>query len=103
MTAHAYDGVVDMQRQARKGDTSVQAGGSVLETNYHPATVNLASWQKSNPGPAPSLFYWQDEQVDGATSVMYFHMTKRAYEQILALAAGSKLRIRPSETGNQNR
>jgi len=52
-------------------------------------------------------FYWQDEQVDeqvdGATSVMHFQMTKRAYEQILALAAGSKLRIRPSETGSQTR
>jgi hypothetical protein len=101
MTAHAYDGVLDMLRQARKGDTSIQ--GSVLESNYHPATVNLASWQKSNPGSTPALFYWQDEQVNGATSVMYFHITKRAYEQILALAAGSKLRIRPSEIGNQNR
>ena len=103
MTAHAYDGVLDMLRQARKGDSSAQAGNTVLETNYHPATVNLASWQKSNPGSAPALFYWQDEQVDGATSVMHFQMTKRAYEQILALAAGSKLRIRPSGTGNQNR
>jgi hypothetical protein len=103
MTAHAYDGVLDMLRQARKGDTSTQDGKTVLETNYHPATVNLTSWQKSNPRSAPALFYWQDEQVDGATSVMYFQMTKRAYEQILALAAGSKLRIRPPETGNQNR
>jgi len=57
-----------------------------------------------SPGhPAPALFYWQDEQVDGATSVMHFQMTKRAYEQVLALAAGSKLRIRPAETGNQTR
>ena len=103
MTAHAYDGVLDILRQAQKGDTSAQTGTSVLETGYHPATVNLSSWQKNNPRSAAAMFYWQDEQVDGATSVMHFQMTQRAYEQILALAAGSKLRIRPSETGNQNK
>jgi hypothetical protein len=102
LTARAYDGALAILRQARQGNTSVQAGTSVLDTGYHPATVNLDSWQKSNPNSAPSLFYWQGEEVNGATPVMHFQMTKRAYEQMLALVAGSDLRVRPSQTSNQN-
>jgi hypothetical protein len=100
VTAHAYDGALGILRQARQGNTSVQSGTSVLDTGYHPATVGLDSWQKSNPNSAPSLFYWQGEEVNGATSVMHFQMTKRAYEQMLALVAGSDLRVRPSQVGN---
>jgi hypothetical protein len=74
----------------------------VLDTGYHPATVGLDSWQKNNTNSAPSLFYWKGEEVSGATSVMHFQMTKRAYEQMLALVAGSDLRVRPSQAGNQN-
>ena len=102
VTARAYDGALDLLRKARQGNTSVQTGTSVLDTNYHPPTVNLDSWQKSNPNSAPSLFYWQGEEVNGATPVMHFPITKRAYEQMLALVAGSDLRVRPSETTNQN-
>jgi hypothetical protein len=102
VTARAYDGAVAILRQARQGNTSVQAGTSVLDTGYHPATVGLDSWQKSNPNSAPSLFYWQGEDVNGTTSVMHFQMTKRAYEQMLALVAGSDLRVRPSQTSNQD-
>jgi hypothetical protein len=102
VTARAYDGALAILRQARQGDTSVQAGKSVLDTGYHPATVGLDSWQKGNPNAAPSLFYWQGEEVNGATQVMHFQMTKRAYEQMLALVAGSDLRVRPSQTSNQN-
>jgi hypothetical protein len=80
----------------------VQAGTSVLDKNYHPSTVSLESWQKSNPNVAPSLFYWQGEEVNGTTPVMHFQMTKRAYEQMLALVAGSDLRVRPSQAGNPN-
>jgi hypothetical protein len=65
-------------------------------STYHPSTVSLDSWQKSNPNSAPSLFYWQGEEVNGATLVMHFQMSKRAYEQMLALVAGSELRVRPS-------
>jgi hypothetical protein len=65
--------------------------------------VSLDSWQKSNPDSAPSLFYWQGEEVNGATAVMHFEMTKRAYEQMLALVAGSDLRLRPSEASNPKR
>jgi hypothetical protein len=102
VTARAYDGALAILRQARQGNTSVQGGRSVLDTDYHPATVGLDSWQKSNPNSAPSLFYWQGENVNGATPVMHFQMTKRAYEQMMALVAGSDLRVRPSQTSNQN-
>jgi hypothetical protein len=101
VSARAYDGALAILRQARQGNTSVQAGTSVLDTGYHPATVGLDSWQKSNPNSAPSLFYWQGEEVTGGTRVMHFQMTKRAYEQMLALVAGSDLRVRPSQTSNQ--
>ena len=81
-------------RQARQGNTSVQAGTSTLETDYHPATTSLASWNKSNPSAALTLFYWQGEDVVAASAVMHFRMSKRAYEQMLALMAGSGLRAR---------
>ena len=100
VTARAYDGALALLRQARQGNTSVQAGASVLDTSYHPATVGLDSWQKSNPNSAPSLFYWQGEEVNGATPVMHFQMTKRAYEQMLALVAGSDVRVRLSQKVN---
>lgn len=102
VTARAYDGALAILRQARQRNTSVQAGTSVLDTNYHPSTVSLDWWQKSNPDSAPSLFYWQGEEVNGAVPVMHFQMTKRAYEQMLALVAGSDLRVRPSQASNQN-
>ncbi len=98
VTARAYDGALAILRQARQGNTSVQSGTSVLDTSYHPATVGLDSWQKSNPNSAPSLFYWQGEEVNGATLVMHFQMTKRAYEQMLALVAGSDVRVRLSQS-----
>lgn len=104
LTARAYEGALAILRQARQGNTSVQAGTmSVLDTDYHPSTVSLASWQVSNPGAAPALFYWQGEEVNNATLVMHFQMTKRAYEQMFALVAGSDLRVRPSEARNQNK
>jgi hypothetical protein len=102
VTARAYDGALAILRQARQGNTSVQSGTSVLDSNYHPSTVSLDSWQKSNQNSAPSLFYWKGEEVNGATPVTHFQMTKRAYEQMLALVAGSDLRVRPSQTSNQN-
>jgi hypothetical protein len=102
VTARAYEGALSILRQARQGNTSVQAGTSVLDTGYQPSTMNLDSWQKSNQNSAPSLFYWQGEEMNGATPVMHFQMTKRAYEQMLALVAGSELRVRPSQTAKQN-
>lgn len=101
VTARAYDGALNILRQARQANTSVQAGVSVLDTDYHPSTVTFAAWQKGNSGSAPTLFYWQGEDVTGTTPVMHFQMTKRAYEQMLALIAGSELRARPSQTGNK--
>jgi len=95
VTARAYDGALATLRQVRKQDTAVQAGTSVLDSGYHPATVNLDSWQKDSPNATPTLFYWQGEDVTGATPVMHFQMTRRAYEQMLALLAGSDLRMRP--------
>ena len=100
VTAHAYDGALAIYRQARQGNTSVQAGTNVLDSGYHPATSGLDSWQKSNPNSVPSLFYWQGEDLNRASPVMHFQMTKRAYEQMLALVAGSDLRVRPSQTTN---
>jgi len=96
VTNRAYDGALAILRQARQGNTSVQAGASVLDTDYRPSTVTLASWQMSNPGAAPAMFYWLGENVSDTTAVMHFEMTKRAYEQMLALVAGSDLRLRPS-------
>lgn len=93
ITSRAYDGAIAMLREARKGNTSVKAGASVLDTDYHPATVSLAVWQKSNPGSALTLFYWQGEELNDKTAVMHFHMTKRSYEQMLALMAGTQLRV----------
>jgi hypothetical protein len=49
VSTRAYDGALAILRHARQGNTSVQAGTSVLDTNYHPATTSLASWQESNP------------------------------------------------------
>jgi len=95
VTARAYDGALAILRQAREGNISVQTGASVLDADYHPSTVSLSSWQKSNSGAAPALFFWQGEDVSGTTAVMHFEMTKRAYEQMLALVAGSELRVRP--------
>ena len=103
VTARAYDGALSILSQARKANTSVQAGTSVLDADYHPSTVSLASWEATNPGPSPALFYWQGEDLSGTTAVMHFRMTKRAYEQMLALTAGSDLRVRPSQPGNQSR
>jgi hypothetical protein len=102
VTARAYDGTLAILRQARQGNTSVQAGTSVLDADYHPSTMSLDAWQKSNPTSGDSLFYWQGEEVSGTTPVMHFQMTKRAYEQMLALVAGSDLRVRPSQTSNRN-
>ena len=95
LTARAYDGAIAILRQARQGNTSVRTGTNVLDTNYHPSTVSLHSWHNSNPKSTPWLFYWQGEEVNGDVSVMHFQMTKRAYQQILALVAGSELRVRP--------
>jgi len=33
--------------------------------------------------------------MNGEVSVMHFQMTKRAYQQMLALVAASDLRVRP--------
>jgi len=59
----------------------------------------LTAWQASHPQSAPALFYWQGEQVNDAILIMHFQMTKRAYEQMLAITAGSELRVRPSHAG----
>lgn len=99
VTARAYDGTLAILRQVREGNI-VQSGASVLDADYHPSTVSLSSWQKSNSGAAPALFFWQGEDVSGTTAVMHFEMTKRAYEQMLALVAGSDLRVRPSQSTN---
>jgi hypothetical protein len=95
VTSRAYDGALAILRQARHGNTSVQAGTSVLNTDYHPSTMSLAAWQAGHPQSAPALFYWQGEQVNDATLVMHFQMTRRAYEQMFAITAGSELRSRP--------
>jgi hypothetical protein len=102
VTARAYDGALAIVCQARQGSTAVQAGTSILDSNYHPTSVSLDSWQKTNPKSAPSLFYWQREEVNAETLVMHLEMTKRAYEQMLALVAGSDLRVRPSRANDQN-
>jgi hypothetical protein len=103
VTSHAYDGALAILRQARQGKTSVQAGTSVLDTDYHPSTLSLSAWRKVNPGSSPSLFYWQGENVSDTTPIMHFQMTKRAYEQMLALVAGTDLRVRPPEVSDQQK
>jgi hypothetical protein len=103
VTSQAYDGALALLRQARQGNTSVQAGISVLDTNYHPSTVSLGTWRASHPQSAPALFYWKGEQVSQATPVMHFQMTRRAYEQMLAITAGSDLRMQPAQAGGGNK
>ncbi len=95
VTSRAYEGALSMLRQARKGNTAVQSGTSVLDADYHPATMSLDAWRQRSRGPVPSLFYWQGEAVNDTTPAMHFQMTKRAYEQMLALLAGSELRMCP--------
>ncbi len=95
VTQRAYDSAMAILRQARQGDTSVQTGRNTLETDYHPATTNLATWSMNNANSSPTLFYWQGEVVGNTTAVMHFQMSKRAYEQMLALMAGSDLRAQP--------
>jgi hypothetical protein len=95
VTSRAYEGAIAILRQTWLVNTSVRTGVNVLDTNYHPSTVSLKSWQKSNPKSLPWLFYWKGEEVNGTVSIMHFQMTKRAYQQMLALVAGSDLRIRP--------
>ena len=102
VTARAYDGALAILRQARQGKTSGEAGTSVLDTGYHPATITLDAWKKGNQNSMPTLFYWQGEEVNGATSIMHLQLTKRAYEQMLALVTGSNLRERPSQSNDQN-
>jgi hypothetical protein len=95
VTARAFDGAIAILRQTRRGNTSVRTGMNVLDTNYHPSTVSLHSWHNSNPKSIPWRFYWRGEEVNGEVSVMHFQMTKRAYQQMLALVAASDLRVRP--------
>jgi hypothetical protein len=100
VTPRAYDGALDILRQARKGNTSVQSGISVLNTNYHPATISLASWKKSNPDWTASVFYWRGEELNDASSVMIIDMSSRAYENMLALTSESDLRILAPKRNN---
>jgi hypothetical protein len=94
-TVRAYDGAVAILRQTWQQNTTVQTGMNVLDTNYHPTTESLLSWHKRNPNSAPWVFYWLGEEVNGEVSIMHFQMTKRAYQQMLALVKTSDLRIRP--------
>jgi hypothetical protein len=95
LTVRAYDGAIAILRKARQGSATARTGANVLDPNYHPTTVTLLSWHKRNPNSAPWVFYWLGEEVNGEVSVVYFQMTKRAYEEMLALGASSDLRIRP--------
>jgi hypothetical protein len=95
LTVRAYDGAIAILRKARQGSATIRTGANVLDPNYHPTTVTLLSWHKKNPNSAPWVFYWLGEEVNGEVSVVHFQMTKRAYEEMLALGASSDLRIRP--------
>lgn len=77
VTSRAFDGAVAMLRQVRQGNTSVKAGRSVLEADYHPSTISLSSWHKSNPAALVGVFYWNGEVINDSTPVMHFRMTKR--------------------------
>lgn len=92
ITPRAYDGALAILRQARQGNTSVQAGMSVLDTDYHPPSTNLASWKKSNTGAAVTVFYWSGEEVRDGSAVMHLAMTPRAFQQAVALSLQSELR-----------
>jgi hypothetical protein len=95
LTVRAYDGAVAILRKQRHGSVTVRTGANVLDPDYHPTTATLLSWHKRNPNSAPWVFYWLGEEVNGDVSVVHFQMTKRAYEELLALSASSDLRIRP--------
>lgn len=59
--------------------------------------VELKKKAKEIEACGTAMFYWQGEDVTDATALMHFEMSKRAYEQMLALMAGSDLRARPSQ------
>ncbi len=102
VTTRAFEGTLAILNQAPPAKTLVRGGPSLVDSNNHLSTVSLDSWQKAKPNMASFLFYWQGEEVGPTTEVAHFQMTKRAYEQMLALAAGSDLRVRPSQAGDQN-
>lgn len=89
ITARAYDGVLDLLRQARGSNTKVASGESILDSNYHPRTYRFGEWIASQDGPAriPSLLYWYGEQLGDTTPVMDFYVTPRAYEQTVSIVS----------------
>lgn len=86
-TVRAYDGALDIIRQARAGRTELSCSTcvNILETSYHPPTYRLGEWFEKQPSAEriASLFYWEDEVLGETTPVMNFYMTRRAYENVM--------------------
>jgi hypothetical protein len=80
-----------VQKAARSGDSGLASRKKLARDDTVPAVIPTLF--------ELGLFYWQGEQVNDATPVMHFQMTRRAYEQMLAITAGSELRVQPSQAG----
>jgi cell division protein FtsL len=96
VTARAYEGVLSILREVRGKNTAVKSGSSVLDTNYHPPSFQLGTWISQQPSPEKltSVFYWNDEVLGDTTPAMDFYMTRRAYENIMAVVQNHFAQIR---------
>lgn len=81
ITAKAYDHILTSLRNIRGGDTAVRVGPSILDLNYHPASLAISAF-------APDLsivFHWNDEPLTNATPGFSTRVTKRTFEEITKL------------------
>ena len=84
ITARAYDGVLDTLRKSRISDTSVKSGVSILDTGYHPASLNLGAGLSRNE--TVTVFRWDSETLVDTTPVMHLRVTRRVYDNVSSLA-----------------
>ncbi len=76
ITARAYDEVIAVLQKTLGEKT----------TKLRPETYPFRRWLGSaTPQSVASLFFWWDETLSDDTPVMDFYMTKRAYEQTVAI------------------
>lgn len=76
ITSRAYDEVIGILQKTLGEKT----------TKLRPAAYPFRRWADSaTPQSVASLFYWWDETLTDDTYVMDFYMTKRAYEQTVAI------------------
>jgi len=76
ISARAYDEVIAILQKTLGEKT----------TKLRPEPYPFRRWLESaSPRSVPSIFYWWDETLTDDTPVMDFYMTRRAYEQTVAI------------------